>query len=147
MDIQTTRFGTVEVPRDEILLFPDGLLGLQDYRQYVLLGAQEGSPFLWLQSTEDPDLAFVVTDPWCFLEDYSFDLPEEAKKKLAISTIDEVRILVIAVLPEHLEEATLNLKGPLIINLPRRLGQQVVLTEDYSPRFRIFDSLTAAVKG
>ncbi len=90
-------------------------------------------------------MAFVVTEPWVFVEDYSFHLPEKSKKELRIGEDDNIRILCIAVVPEKIEDMTLNLKGPLVINIQKRLGQQVVIAQEYSTRHPAFKEVEAPV--
>jgi len=144
LKIKTTRFGEIEFPDDEILTFSEGLIGFEDKKKFVLLPTQETSPLFWLQSIEDPDLGFIVAEPWTFVEDYEFELPGETKKKIKIEKEEDVRVLCLVVIPENPEMATMNLKGPIILNLPKRQGQQVVLGEDYSTKHRIFKKKTAS---
>ncbi len=145
MKVETTRFGWVEIRKDEIITFPKGLLGFQEYKKFVLLPTRDNSPLFWLQSVQEPDLAFVVTEPWVFVEDYSFHLPEKNKKELKLAVDDNIRTLCIAVVPEKIEDMTLNLKGPLIINIQKRLGQQVVIAQEYSARHPAFKKVEAPV--
>ncbi len=145
MKVETTRFGWVEIREDEIITFSKGLLGFQEYKKFVLLPTRDNSPLFWLQSVQEPDLAFVVTEPWVFVEGYSFHLPEKNKKELKIAVDDNIRILCIAVVPEKIEDMTLNLKGPLIINIQKRLGQQVVIAQEYSARHSAFKEVEAPV--
>lgn len=36
MKIETTRFGTLEVDPEQIIDFPEGILGFEDYHQFVI---------------------------------------------------------------------------------------------------------------
>lgn len=147
MKFVTTQFGKVDIPQDEIISFPEGLIGFPDSKRFALLGIDGESPFLWLQSLDDKDLAFAVTDPWIFNHEYDFLLSTTAKKNLQIvNTEDEkkVRVLVIATIPPDLTLASLNLKGPIIINLDQKLAMQLIIQEDYSPRYRIINKVTTS---
>ena len=71
----TARFGEVSVPVAQILSFPRGLVGLPDATRFVFLHREESdSPFFWMQSVEDPGLAFVVCEPQAFFPEYSVPL-------------------------------------------------------------------------
>ena len=71
MQVRTTRFGTVEIAEDRVIHFAKGLLGFGEHKRFCLLEPQEDSAFFWLQSIDDPALAFVVTDPSFFVPEFS----------------------------------------------------------------------------
>ncbi len=144
MRFKTTRFGELEVPQEGIINFPEGLLGFEKYKKYVLLPTEENSPLLWLQSTEEPDLAFIVAEPGFIVKGYEFDLPSEAREKLEVEKEEEVQVLCLLVIPEDPQQATVNLKGPLVLNLGRGLACQVVLKEDYSTRHPVFNEASVS---
>jgi flagellar assembly factor FliW len=127
MDVATTRFGTVQVEADRVLEFAGGLLGFSSFTRFVLLQPDPEGIFLWLQSVDSPELAFVVTDPanWC--EDFEAVIRREHLAQLDLSTVDEARILVIV--NKYDDALTANLQGPLIVNINNRRGMQVVLAD------------------
>lgn len=136
--IQTERFGEIRVPKGEIIEFPEGLLGFAEQKNYVLV--QEGAyePFLWLQSTDDPHLSFVVVDPLAFLPDYKVEIKPSEIESLELASVDEAKVLVIVVVRDRPEDITANLQGPLVVNPEKCLGKQVVLlTDRYSTRHYI----------
>ena len=59
MKVRTTRFGEVEIDPTRLLVFPHGLLGFARFRTFALLQPDDRGVFYWLQSIEDPELAFV----------------------------------------------------------------------------------------
>src|SRR4051812_27520296 len=63
MEIVTTRFGTLNVEDERVIDFPKGLLGFPDRTRYALIQTGEENYFFWLQCVDEPNLAFVVTDP------------------------------------------------------------------------------------
>ncbi|MCK4546804.1 MAG: flagellar assembly protein FliW [Candidatus Eisenbacteria sp.] len=145
MKIDTTRFGVLEVPEEEVVEFSRGLFGFEDIDRYVLLDHRPGSPFRWLQAVGRPDLAFVVMDPREFCSHYDFDIPEEDGLVLKSSDGEGLQVLVVVGIPDDPVEMTANLKGPILINAVRRIGRQIVLPGDqYSPRFRIVDGIRMA---
>jgi len=102
-----------------------GLLGFEKIKQYTLLASQEEAPFLWLQMAEDPSLAFLVISPSFVLESYQPDISEEEVVFLGLNDPQEALILNIVTVHKN-GTATVNLKGPIIINRRTLIGKQVV---------------------
>mgnify|MGYP006294366659 CR=1 FL=1 len=139
MKIETTRFGDLEVNEEEIIEFVVGPYGFEEQKEYTLL-ADDDSPFFWLQSISDPDLAFVVTEPWIFYEDYEFELGEELKNKLDLENKENVSVINMVVIPDDTTKMTINLKSPVIINQEEKIAKQIILEdEDYPTKYRIFE--------
>lgn len=127
MQVRTTRFGNVEIAEDRVITFPKGLLGFSEYRRYCLLEPAEDSAFFWLQSLDDPSLAFVVTDPSFFVPDYSVPIRSEQMGDLGLGKLEDAQVFVIV---NKVDQAlTGNLQGPLVINTLSRNGEQFVLAE------------------
>lgn len=138
MEIETTRFGELEIEETEIIEFIVGPYGFEEETEYTLL-ADEESPFFWLQSISEPDLAFVVTEPWIFCEDYEFELGDKIKSKLDLKDKENVNVLNMVVIPENKRQTTMNLKSPIIINQENKLAKQIILEEeDYPIKYKIF---------
>ena len=127
MEIQTTRFGRMEVDDQRILTFPKGLLGFPDHQRYALIQTGEENYFFWLQSLDEPALAFVVTDPSIFFKDYEFSIKEEVQQELALTDMAYAQVFVIC--NKVGDWLTGNLQGPLVINAQNRVGQQVVIND------------------
>jgi len=125
MQIESTRFGTVEVRDDAVLTFPDRLPGLDD-REWALLGGSEDSPFFWLHSVETPSLAVPVTNPWQFFGDYEVRVPDEDANRLGLDSPDEALILCVVKASERLADFTINLAGPLIVHKETRVARQII---------------------
>jgi flagellar assembly factor FliW len=137
--ITSARFGDIELPDDVLINFEKGLLGLEESTTSLVLLEQEDSPYYWLQSADDPDVAFVVTDPWLFWPDYDVLIPDEVEKELELKGPEEVEIMVlVSVRPvedSEYPEVTANLLGPLVVNSRTRHGCQLVLDDsEYSTR-------------
>ena len=127
MNVQTTRFGMVEVDRDRIITFEAGLLGFSSYRKYVLLQPDDDGVFFWLQSVETPELAFVVTDPSLWTQGYEATIRREQMDEVQLASLDEAQVLVIV--NKYDQVLTGNLQGPLVINLGNYQGIQLVLAD------------------
>lgn len=138
MKISTTRFGEIEIPDAQIYTFPDGILGFADIRGYAVFAPKAG-PFQWLQSTEVPSLAFVVTDPSLFFPEYVVQIRPEDLAALQLSDLGSGVVLVILTVPKNPAEITANLLGPLVFNAKTKLARQVVLTDPkFSTKHRLF---------
>jgi flagellar assembly factor FliW len=127
MNVQTTRFGTVAVDEDRMINFPAGLLGFASYKQFVLLQPDEEGYFFWLQSTEAPELAFVVTDPSLWVKDYEATIRREQMEELSMAKLEDAQVFVIV--NRYDDALTANLQGPLVVNLHNRAAMQLVLAD------------------
>ena len=127
MEIQTTRFGVINVDDSRIMTIPKGLLGFPSHTRYALIQAGEDNYFFWLQCVDEPTLAFVVTDPSIFFKDYDVPLKEETQQELALTDLGFAQIFVIC--NKVGDWLTGNLLGPILVNAQNRLAQQIVLTE------------------
>ena len=127
MDVETTRFGAVNVDDARLITFPAGLLGITAYKTYALLQPDSNGAFLWLQSVEAPELAFVVTDPTMWVAGYQVPIRREQMQELRLESLDDAQIFVIV--NRYDRSLTANLQGPLVVNVGNREGMQLVLAE------------------
>jgi len=127
MVIQTTRFGAITIEDDRVMTFPNGLLGFPDHSRFALVQTGTENYFFWLQSVDDPNLAFIVTDPAIFFKDYGTPLRDEHRQELQMEDATLAQVFVIC--NKVGEWLTGNLLGPIVVNAGNRLGMQVVLTE------------------
>ena len=127
MDVNTTRFGVVDVDDTRLITFPAGLLGFTAYKTYALLQPDANGAFLWLQSVESPELAFVVTDPTLWVPGYEVPIRREQMQEIGLESLDDAQIFVIV--NRHGLSLTVNVQGPLVVNAAGRRGMQVVLAE------------------
>jgi flagellar assembly factor FliW len=127
MEIESTRFGRLNVDDERVINFPKGLLGFPNHTRFALIQTGEENYFFWLQSVDEPNLAFVVTDPSIFFKDYEVPIREETQADLELANIDHAQVFVICNKVD--EWLTGNLLGPIVVNAQNRQAQQVVLTE------------------
>ena len=127
MDIQTTRFGVISVEDERIMTFAGGLLGFPEQTRFALIQTGEENYFFWLQSVDDANLAFVITDPSTFFRDYVVPVRDETRAEIELADVNEAQTFVIC--NKVGEWLTGNLLGPLVINVRNRKGAQVVLTD------------------
>ncbi len=135
MEIRTTRFGPVTIESDDVIQFPSGLLGLDGCRSWVLLADAQNDVLGWLQSTTQPEVALAVVSPRRFVPDYQVRVARTQLDPLGLSSLKDAHVLVIV--SKNEESITLNLKAPLIINLQRCVGRQVVDNADYPVQYEL----------
>lgn len=140
MKLNTKYFGAIEIHEQNIIYFPEGILGFEDERQFVIINNEdEQNPFHWLQSVQNPELAFVIINPFFVYPNYDIVLPKSVQEKLKIRTEKDIAIYSIVVIPKDMEKMTTNLLGPIIININEKLGKQVILDDDrYTTKHYIF---------
>lgn len=116
-----------------------GLLGFESLLRYELEVYDPETPFYWLRSLDDPEVAFIVMEPCFLLEDYSFDLGDEDARLLDVKDAGDTFVLVLCTIPENPLEMTANLLGPLVFNHHNNLGRQLILDRHrYPVRFEVF---------
>jgi flagellar assembly factor FliW len=114
MTVQSTRFGTLEIEAEAVLTFPRGLIGLGGSR-YALLNTDADSPFSWLHSVEDPDLALPVTRPWQFFPDYEVVLTDAEAAALGLGQDAPADVWVTVRATERVQDLTVNLRAPIVV--------------------------------
>jgi flagellar assembly factor FliW len=120
---ESFRFGTVEVSEDQVIEFPDGLVGLGGLH-YALIDRNPGTGFLWLHCVEDPALALPVVSPHQFFADFKLDLSEEDRARIGIADAAAARLYVTVRATPNPLDITANLRAPLVIHEGR--GFQVL---------------------
>lgn len=146
--VKTTRFGEIDVPEDDIVHLPSGLIGFPELKQYVLLDHDKDSPFKWFQSVEDGAIAFVLIDPLLFNPDYVAEVTDAELVELDVQTEEDLVISVIVTVPSNPQNMTANLKAPLIFNLKNRRGKQVILnSSSFTTRHNIMDEVRKRTAG
>lgn len=144
MQISTTRFGIVEIDVEDILLFPHGLVAFEDCRHWVLLSDAENDSLGWLQSVNHGEVALPVVSPRRFVPYYRVHVTRGQLAPLELSHFDQTYVL--SVVSKSDDDLTLNLKAPLIINLDRRLGRQVVTTDEQPLACQLTEAHSAGLR-
>jgi flagellar assembly factor FliW len=128
MEVQTTRFGTIEIATEDLIRFAEGLPGFQECHDWVLLADGRNAALAWLQSADHAEVAFAVVSPRRYVPGYRLHVARRELEPLQFADLQAVRVLVI--LGKSDRSITLNLKAPVVINLDRRLGRQVIANGD-----------------
>ncbi len=127
MRIDTQQFGTLQLNPEQLFLFPQGLIGMESLRQWALLPDPVNPMVAWLQSASRGDRAIALISPRAFFEDYRVHLTRRDLAGLHMKPGAELYVLTIV--SGHVGRLTTNLRSPLLLNLNRRLGCQVISTD------------------
>lgn len=128
MRIDTQRFGSLQLNTNELFLFPQGLIGMETLRQWALLPDPENPSVAWLQSASRGDRALALVSPRAFFDDYRVRVTRRELACLHMQSGAEMYVLT--TISGHVGKLTTNLRSPLLLNLSRRLGCQVITSDD-----------------
>ena len=135
MEIHTTRFGKVEFAADCVLRFPEGLPGLEDCFDWILLADPENDVIVWMQLIARPEIALAVASPRRFLPHYRLRVCRHELEGLGLDHLEDAEVL--AIVSKTDRGLVLNLKAPLVVHLPRRCGRQVIANGDVPVQFAL----------
>lgn len=127
MIVNTTRFGPIEISSEDLLDFSEGLLGFNDLEKFVLLDDPNDEIFAWLQSCDEPSIAFPVLEPELFEDNYKLELSKSDLQSLGADDVSGLRSFCIITIPEDPARMTANLKAPVVVNIEKRRARQCVL--------------------
>ena len=138
--VNTLRFGEVEVADDKVVHFADGIPAFEDEHEFVIVPYDEESPYVFLQSLNTPDLAFLMTVPFVFFPDYEFELDDDNQAKLDLYKQEDMLIYtLITVNDGKVQEMTANLMAPIVMNTANMQARQLVLDRsNYTTKHRLF---------
>jgi len=141
-----TRFGVVEFGEDDVVTFTDGLIGFANLTRFVLISTKEDSPFRWLQSLDQPSIAFLLADPNRYVLDYSPEITDAQAQEMGLDTETPMLIFTTACIPAgQPNDMTLNLAGPIIVNLQTQTARQLVIEDPtYPTKYRVFQEAAKA---
>jgi flagellar assembly factor FliW len=148
MDVFTTRFGLLSVQAHDEIVFERGLIGLEDCRRWVVLTDSANPALGWLQNLEQGHIAVGVVSPRRFVPDYQLRVDRADLRNLGLVTIRDAEVVVIASRQPEAWDArlhandgqapsgiTLNLRAPLVINVEKRLGCQVIAKDEHPVQY------------
>lgn len=128
MRIETREWGTLDVDESDVVHFPEGLLGFEELRRFVLVDDEEFRPFVWFLSIDNPEVGFAVAEPHYFsTTPYDISLSPADDGLLQLAEGDSIALFVVVSIGDHGREITGNLKGPIVFNTRNRLAKQLVV--------------------
>lgn len=129
MRLNTVRFGDIEIEENRIFNFAMPIIGFDTLHKFVILDPNKETLFKWLQSVEDPSLAFPIISVSALDLDYTIDLPDSIVDTLKITNVESLLVMNITSIPQdNPKGTTINLLAPLIFNLDNQSAAQVVLS-------------------
>ncbi len=144
MNISTKFFGDVDVDEAKIIVFQQGIVGFPDVKEFLLIHdseADNGGGIQWLQSLDEPAFAIPVMDPLLVRPDYNPTIEDELLKPLGEVTEENILVLTTVTVPHAIENMSINLMAPIIINTDTRRATQIIIDDDYEVKFKIYDIL------
>ncbi|NBT57492.1 flagellar assembly protein FliW [bacterium] len=142
MMIETSRFGSIAVSENDIITFPEGMLGFSKIDQYVLVERADDSLFVWLQALKKPTVAFPLLEPQILERNYRVEMMDEDFKMIRLKDLKHAKVFSIITIPTDPSKMTANLKAPVVINVKGRMAKQVILhNQEYPIRKAIFSEL------
>lgn len=138
MKIITLNFGELDIEKEDIFTFPQGIPGFEDLRQFIIIQPDAKVPFSYLQSVEQGEISIIITNPFLFYKDYELQLSEKTQEQLQIEQEQDVLVWSTVSVKERIKEATINLLAPIIVNVKKKRGKQVILHgSNYQTKHRL----------
>ena len=151
MKITTRIFGEIEISDDKIITFENGIIGFPDMKHFTLLHDEEKGTNVgirFLQSIEEPSFAMPVMDPLVVMADYNPEVDDQLLLSVGELSQDNILVLVTATIPSNIEDISVNLQGPIVINVEERRACQIIVEgERYAIKYPIYDILQAGREG
>jgi len=142
MILRTEHLGDIEYSENDIINFPKGIPGFEDEKEFILIPTDDIEfPFNYLQSVKSCDLAFIVTDPFLFVTPYDFELSDVDATFLSLKNetdLQDISFLSIVTIPDEVENTTINIMAPIVINHNSKMGKQILLTEFTDTKYPLF---------
>lgn len=130
MEMETKYFGRLSYTEEEEIYFENGLFGFEDAKRFILIRFDnESGNILCLQNIENSNLAFTLMNPFAFLSEYAPVPSAEDIKKIGATDINELLFYNICVIQPNLQESTVNLRSPIVVNPETQKGIQVILED------------------
>lgn len=121
----------------QVIHFQGSLLGFKELDAFEIQPVDENGLFAYLLSLEEPEIGFVVTSPFSFYRDYSFELDQNTIDELGLKSHEEAQILTIITLQEPFKASTLNLLAPVVVNVSNWTARQIVLPPHYNYKTKV----------
>lgn len=147
MRVKTRIFGEIEIADEKIITMERGMIGFPDLNRFALIfdeeKGQKQSSIMWLQSLDDTDIAFPVMDPHAVKEDYNPNVSEEIVAPLGNLNDENTYVLVTVTVPKKVEDFSVNLKAPIVINMDNLKGVQLIVEDDFPVKFMVYEVIKA----
>lgn len=147
MRVTTRLFGEIDIAEEKIIYFEHGMVGFPEMKRFTLIydSEKQGVPTIsWLQSMDEPDVAFPVMDPLLVCAEYNPSVDDELLKPLGEVTEDNLYVLVTVTVPKDIANMAINLKAPIVVNTDTLKASQIIVDDDLPVKYKIYEMLKAA---
>ena len=127
--IKTSR-EEIEINSRDIIHFPDGLIGFEEYTDFIIFDLKGCPPFKSMLSVREGGPDFVVLEPLGIFKDYALYVAGAPLAFTDLGNPGDQALLSIVTLSERPEEITVNLRGPIFLNFTTRRARQVIISDD-----------------
>lgn len=146
MKVNTTRFGELQVNKEDVINFPEGLLGFESLKKFFVVDPGDSTLILWLQSIEDDKIAFPIIEPKIFKPDYVAKLLPADMNSVELESLTQAKIYSILTIPSDITEMSANLKAPVVINNEKKIAKQIVLQDSkLSVKYEMYKELKSFI--
>ncbi|WPC41081.1 flagellar assembly protein FliW [Clostridium sp. JS66] len=134
MELSTKYHGIREYDESDVITFEKGIPGFEHLKKFIIFPVEENEMFNVLHSVEDENAGFIVISPFLYINDYEFNLDGAQLERMQIEKEKEVLVLNIVTLSKNVSDITINLKAPIVINIKKKTGEQIILD---NPKYNI----------
>ena len=148
MLIDTDRFGSFDTKDSKLIEFPTGIPGFEELHHFIILEISQTKPIYWLQSTENKYIALPVILTFEIIDDYYIDIRDNDLEDLFVDTQNDLLVMNVVVIPDRMEEMTVNLAAPIVINAKRGIGKQIIIdAQALLVRLPVYDAIMKSLQG
>lgn len=145
MKAKTRLFGEIDIAEDKLIVLEKGMIGFPNLKHFALIFDEEKgmdrSNIMWLQSMDEPEIAFPVMAPGRVKEDYHPTVSDETLASIGGITAENGFLLVTVTVPKKVEDFSVNLKAPIIVNVENNKGVQIIVEDDFPVKFKVYELL------
>ena len=149
MTTKTRLFGTITIEDEKLITFPEGIVGFPFLKQFALIhdAENENAPIMWLQSMDEPTFAMPVIEPQLVTDSYNPTVDDTYLEPLGELAEDQIYSLVTITVPPQIENMSVNLKAPIVINMANNKAVQIIVEDDYKVKHPIYETLRKRKEG
>jgi flagellar assembly factor FliW len=119
-----------ELKENLVVEFNDGIYGFNNLTEFVFYKTDDDkSPITIMQSTQNPNINFLVIPPTLIEPDYEIELDSFDIEDMKITSEKEVVVLAILTVIQGKQYISANLKSPIIFSLKSKLGKQIIFDD------------------
>ena len=149
MTTETRLFGEITIADEKLIRFPKGIVGFPFLQTFALIhdADNEKAPIMWLQSMEEPEFAMPVIEPHLVIDSYNPTVDDENLEPVGELAPDQIYSLVTITVPPQIENMSVNLKAPIVINMANNKAVQIIVEDDYQVKHPIYETLKKRKEG